>query len=160
MSRNKPPRPNSHTFDAIKSILSESLWLKQNESEVIKQLTEISKRTLGVEKCSKFRVKEGELDYGVFNSTEIELHGFCSKDAGEFCWPIDELYWQINLRGLGEMLNKYHPTKDNFGEYEYDIPNDDELCGVGIILNPKTHKLAIKIYYSDYKFTLIPIYDE
>lgn len=158
MSRNKPPRPNSHALDAIKSILSESQWLKQNEAEVIKQLTEISKKALGIEKCSKFRVTEGGFDYGLFDSMEIELHGFCTNNGDEFCWPIAELYWQINLRGLGEMLDKYHPIKHYFGEY--DIPNDDELCGVGVILNPKTHGLSIKIYYSDYKFTIVPIYDE
>lgn len=127
---------------------------------MIKQLTEISKKAFGIEKCSKFRVKEGELDYGVFDSLEIELHGFCSKDADESCWLIDEVYWQIKLCGLGEMLDKYHPIKDAFGECVYDIPNDDKLCGMSIILNPETHKLATKIYYSDCKFTFIPIYDE
>lgn len=160
MSRNKLPRPNGHAFDAIKSILSESQWLKKNETEMIKQLTEISKRVLGIEKCSKFRVIEGEFDYGLFNSMEIELYGFCSKNADEYCWPIDELYWQIHLRGLGEMLDKYHTTECDFGEYKYNIPNDDQLCGAGLILNPKTNELSIKIYYSDHKFTIVPIYDE
>lgn len=163
MSRNKPPRVRSHTLDAIKSILSESQWLRQNEIEVIKQLTEISKRTLGIVNCSKFRVTEGEFDYGVFESIdmEIELQGFCSKDSDEFCWPIYELYWTIKLRGLGKLLDKYHPSKADYDDWlGYALPNDDMLCGMSIILSPKTHGLAAKIYYSDYKFTIVPVYDK
>lgn len=161
MSKNKLPRPHSDTSDAIKSILSGSLWLKRNEIEVIKQLTEISKSAFGVAKCPKFRVTEGGFDYGVFKSMEIELKGFCSKDANEFCWPTDELYWIIKLRGLGNMLDKYHPVKDDFeDEFGCNVSHDDELCGIGVVLNRKTHKLETKIYYSDYKFSIVPVHDE
>lgn len=157
MSRNKHLIPHSHTSDAIQSILSASLWLKQNEIEVIKQLTEISKMALGIANCSKFRMTEGNSDYGVFEVMEIELKGFCSKGTDEFCWPIYELYWTIELSGLGKMLDKYHPLYYEFGA---EMPNDDKLCGMSVVLNPRTHKLETKIYDFEYKFTITPIYNE
>ena len=154
MSSNNQHDSNSYTFDRIKSVLSESLWLKQNENEVLKGLAEISKKALGIAKCSKFRVTEDDFNYGVFESAGIELQGFCSKDANEFCWPIDELYWTVKLHGLGKTLDKRHPITTPFG---CDMSNDDTLCGIGLTLNPRTHSLATKIYYFDYKFTIIPI---
>lgn len=163
MSNIKRAKPLKRAVDAIQSILSESLWLQSNSNKVLRQLQRITEYALGILDCTKFRVYEGDLCYGEYQTITINgFHFDCEQDCcdDKHHLLIKCCYWEFFIPGLGVQLDNFHPivtSEDDEMSY-YDPIHHDDYCGCLSLYYDKDNRCLVpKVAFSDYEFTIIPI---
>lgn len=156
MSRNKLNQ-QLLVHDSIKNVLSSSMYLEQNKEAIIQYALPISKKALGIDNCSQFKIidsYDGPIDYGTF--TNIYLDSFAFEYNEDACVRNNTLLmpkfsWCVFVSGFREKrYEKRIVPKWTIEDF------DDFLCIVSLSYNPSTKELIHSVRFDDDDLKIFP----
>lgn len=156
MLRNKPNQ-QLLVHDSIKSVLSSSMYLEQNKEAVAQYVLPISKKALGIDNCSQFKIidsYDGPIDYGTFANIYIDSLTFeydedtCAKNNTLL---IPKFSWGVFVPGFKEKRFEKRTVP------EWTIEDfDDFLCLVSLSYNPSTKEFIHSVRFDDDNLKIFP----